>query len=262
MRSRLDALVMHMLDLTRYRQPPTHFVEDVPAGRRRAPKATRTGSWRRSTLDVRHPQGQGPVPARRHGVRPSSSWRAAAASSRSGCRSTRRSTCGTCRRRRTSAEAEREVEEDDLATSYYRDDQIDLNELMREQFYLALPMKPLCQDDCQGLCPQCGTNLNTERLRLPAAVGRSAAGGAEGARATARLVTTMPNPKRRHSKTRTAKRRTHDALRRADDRALPAVPRAEGAAPRLPALRLLPRSARCAPVDEDVGHVRHRSHIS
>ena len=55
---------------------------------------------------------------------------------------------------------EREVEEDDLETSYYRDDQIDLNELLREQFYLALPMKPLCGDDCKGLCPQCGTNRN------------------------------------------------------------------------------------------------------
>lgn len=59
-----------------------------------------------------------------------------------------------------SNEAEREVEEDDLQTSYYRDDSIDLNELMREQFYLALPMKPLCREDCRGLCPQCGTNRN------------------------------------------------------------------------------------------------------
>ena len=32
---------------------------------------------------------------------------------------------------------------------------------MREQFYLALPMKPLCREDCKGLCAQCGTNLNT-----------------------------------------------------------------------------------------------------
>jgi uncharacterized protein len=31
---------------------------------------------------------------------------------------------------------------------------------MREQFYLALPMKPLCRDDCQGLCPTCGINWN------------------------------------------------------------------------------------------------------
>ena len=60
-----------------------------------------------------------------------------------------------------SAEDEREVAEEDLDTSYYRDDQIDLNELLREQFYLALPMKPLCQEGCAGLCPQCGTNLNT-----------------------------------------------------------------------------------------------------
>ena len=60
-----------------------------------------------------------------------------------------------------SAEAEREVQEDDLETSYYRDDQIDVNELLREQFYLALPMKPLCREDCKGLCAQCGTNLNT-----------------------------------------------------------------------------------------------------
>ena len=59
-----------------------------------------------------------------------------------------------------SEDEEREVEEDDLETSYYRDDQIDLNELLREQFYLELPMKPLCTEDCKGLCPQCGTNLN------------------------------------------------------------------------------------------------------
>ena len=59
------------------------------------------------------------------------------------------------------ADPEREVDEEDLETSYYRDDRIDLNELLREQFYLALPMKPLCVDDCRGLCPLCGINLNT-----------------------------------------------------------------------------------------------------
>jgi DUF177 domain-containing protein len=60
-----------------------------------------------------------------------------------------------------SSDGEREVDDADLETSYYEHDAIDLNELMREQFYLALPMKPLCLDDCRGLCPQCGTNLNT-----------------------------------------------------------------------------------------------------
>jgi len=57
-------------------------------------------------------------------------------------------------------EGEREIEEDDLTTAFYEDDEIDLGQLMREQFYLALPMKPLCADDCKGLCPMCGTNLN------------------------------------------------------------------------------------------------------
>ena len=59
-------------------------------------------------------------------------------------------------------EAEQEVAEDDLGVSYYRDDVVDLGELMREQFYLALPMKPLCREDCRGLCPVCGINRNRE----------------------------------------------------------------------------------------------------
>jgi uncharacterized protein len=58
-------------------------------------------------------------------------------------------------------QGEREVQEEDFEISYYRDDQIDLNELLREQFYLALPMKPLCSEGCKGLCAQCGVNLNT-----------------------------------------------------------------------------------------------------
>lgn len=60
-------------------------------------------------------------------------------------------------------EGEREVGEDDLTTAFYSDDQIDLGELIAEQFHLALPMKPLCSESCMGLCPQCGTNLNTGR---------------------------------------------------------------------------------------------------
>lgn len=55
---------------------------------------------------------------------------------------------------------EREVQEDDFSAAFYEDEQIDLGQLMREQFYLVAPMKPLCQDDCRGLCAQCGTNLN------------------------------------------------------------------------------------------------------
>jgi uncharacterized protein len=57
-------------------------------------------------------------------------------------------------------EGEREVGGEDLSTAFYEDDTIDLGLLMREQFYLALPMKPLCGEGCLGLCAQCGTNLN------------------------------------------------------------------------------------------------------
>ncbi len=56
---------------------------------------------------------------------------------------------------------ETEVEDDDVAVTFYRDEQIDLLELLQEQFYLALPMKPLCSEGCKGICPQCGTNRNT-----------------------------------------------------------------------------------------------------
>ena len=40
-------------------------------------------------------------------------------------------------------DGEQEVTEDDVGVSYYKDDVLDLGDVMREQFYLALPMKPL-----------------------------------------------------------------------------------------------------------------------
>jgi uncharacterized protein len=57
--------------------------------------------------------------------------------------------------------ADREIDDNDVGVSYYHDDVIDLREVMREQFFLALPMKPLCRETCQGLCPNCGINRNT-----------------------------------------------------------------------------------------------------
>lgn len=57
-------------------------------------------------------------------------------------------------------EEEREIEEDDLTTAFYREGSLDVIEMLREQFTLALPMKPLCAEACRGLCPECGANLN------------------------------------------------------------------------------------------------------
>jgi uncharacterized protein len=57
-------------------------------------------------------------------------------------------------------EGEREIAEDDFSTAYYQNDEIDLEQLIRERFHMSLPMKPLCSEACKGLCPSCGTNLN------------------------------------------------------------------------------------------------------
>lgn len=37
---------------------------------------------------------------------------------------------------------------------------LDLTEIVRQAIFLALPMHPLCRQDCAGLCAQCGQNLN------------------------------------------------------------------------------------------------------
>jgi len=55
---------------------------------------------------------------------------------------------------------EREIEDADFSSAFYENDQIDLEQLIRERFEMSLPMKPICRVDCQGLCPMCGTNLN------------------------------------------------------------------------------------------------------
>lgn len=38
---------------------------------------------------------------------------------------------------------------------------LDLDAVCWEQFMLALPFNPVCRDDCKGLCPRCGANLNS-----------------------------------------------------------------------------------------------------
>ncbi len=40
---------------------------------------------------------------------------------------------------------------------------LDLDELVNEEVSLSLPSKILCSDDCKGLCPKCGTNLNVNK---------------------------------------------------------------------------------------------------
>ncbi|HEV7734974.1 MAG TPA: DUF177 domain-containing protein, partial [Candidatus Binatia bacterium] len=55
-----------------------------------------------------------------------------------------------------------ELGSDDLGICYYDGDEIDVSAIVHEQTILALPTRPLCAEECRGLCPQCGTNLNAD----------------------------------------------------------------------------------------------------
>ena len=54
----------------------------------------------------------------------------------------------------TAAEAE---------VSYYQGRGLPLEDAIQEQVLLAAPLKAVCRDDCKGLCPHCGKNLNAEQ---------------------------------------------------------------------------------------------------
>ncbi|HTU00605.1 MAG TPA: DUF177 domain-containing protein [Candidatus Sulfotelmatobacter sp.] len=54
----------------------------------------------------------------------------------------------------------RELTEDELDVMYLEEGRIDTDALLRENFLLSLPVQPLCHEDCQGLCPRCGADLN------------------------------------------------------------------------------------------------------
>ena len=53
-------------------------------------------------------------------------------------------------------------EGDEEQTEYLEDDRLDLSAWAHDAIALALPDKILCRDDCAGLCPVCGKDLNSE----------------------------------------------------------------------------------------------------
>ncbi|BDV43184.1 hypothetical protein GURASL_21070 [Geotalea uraniireducens] len=57
-------------------------------------------------------------------------------------------------------EDEIELGDEDLISVAYTGDEIDFSPEIAEQVIMELPIKPLCKEDCQGLCPQCGADLN------------------------------------------------------------------------------------------------------
>jgi uncharacterized protein len=63
-------------------------------------------------------------------------------------------------RRTRLTDREREIADADFSAAFYDNQEIDLEQLIRERFEMSMPMKPLCREACLGLCPVCGTNLN------------------------------------------------------------------------------------------------------
>lgn len=59
-----------------------------------------------------------------------------------------------------SPKEEVELLKGDFNISYYKGEKIDILPLIRDQILLSVRIKPLCKEDCLGLCPYCGRNLN------------------------------------------------------------------------------------------------------
>ena len=57
--------------------------------------------------------------------------------------------------------AELSVTAAEAEVSYYEGEGLLLEDVLREQILLAVPLKALCRDDCKGLCAHCGKNLNS-----------------------------------------------------------------------------------------------------
>lgn len=63
------------------------------------------------------------------------------------------------------------VKDDDGDVSYYDHPTVDLADDLRQMLLLASPAYPLCGETCRGLCPVCGTNLNTSACSCTASEG-------------------------------------------------------------------------------------------
>jgi uncharacterized protein len=61
-----------------------------------------------------------------------------------------------------------ELAEDDLDVAPYQGDELDLEPQLREHLLLAVPIAPLCDEACRGLCAQCGADLNRGPCGCPA----------------------------------------------------------------------------------------------
>jgi len=62
------------------------------------------------------------------------------------------------------------ADEEELDVEFYSERTIPLRDLALEQIQLSIPMKPLCDEGCLGLCPQCGANRSRETCSCEASI--------------------------------------------------------------------------------------------
>jgi uncharacterized protein len=73
-------------------------------------------------------------------------------------------------RTKTPRVSEVELRLDDMDVYYYEGDEIDLDPFIYEEVLLNVPLRPVCTEDCKGICPVCGRNKNVEDCQCDAAV--------------------------------------------------------------------------------------------
>ncbi len=76
--------------------------------------------------------------------------------------------------RKGADQEEIELLDEEMEVDFVKGDTIDLGDMVREQIYLSLPMSAICREDCRGLCPVCGANLNERSCRCRKAEGHPA----------------------------------------------------------------------------------------
>lgn len=63
------------------------------------------------------------------------------------------------------AEIEVELDTDELGLVFYKDECLDLLQPLQDQLVMALPISSICSDQCEGLCAECGCNLNIDKCQ-------------------------------------------------------------------------------------------------
>jgi uncharacterized protein len=69
------------------------------------------------------------------------------------------------RSKQSSPESEVEISETDIEKEIYEEDRIELHGPIRDQILLEVPLILLCQENCKGICPECGCDRNSDSCK-------------------------------------------------------------------------------------------------